>query len=235
MALTDNIVAYWKLDEESGTRFDEVGSNDLADNNTVLFDTGIIGNAADFELSNTEYLSIADNADLSMGDIDFSITLWVNMESDGSVDMYILNKWEGSDREYFLRYTQSTDTFTFRIRNGDDSGNINVSWSATLTTGVWYFVFIYHDATANEIGISINDGIVVTIAASLGVRDGTADFGLGVTDVGTTPSDPFDGLIDEGGIWKRVLTGAEVTELYNGGAGITYPFGVRWSWWPPHW
>ena len=34
----------------------------------------------------------------------------------------------------------------------------------------------------------------------------------------------FEGEIDELGIWSRVLTADEVTELWNGGAGITYPF-----------
>jgi hypothetical protein len=33
-----------------------------------------------------------------------------------------------------------------------------------------------------------------------------------------------DGRIDEVGIWKRVLTAAERTQLYNGGLGYTYPF-----------
>ena len=33
-----------------------------------------------------------------------------------------------------------------------------------------------------------------------------------------------DGLIDEVGLWRRVLTPAERTTLYNCGAGLTYPF-----------
>jgi hypothetical protein len=32
------------------------------------------------------------------------------------------------------------------------------------------------------------------------------------------------GDIDEVGIWSRVLTSTEVTQLYNGGAGLQYPF-----------
>ena len=37
---------------------------------------------------------------------------------------------------------------------------------------------------------------------------------------------PFyvDGIIDEVGIWARSLSDAEVTQLYNAGAGLTYPF-----------
>ena len=34
------------------------------------------------------------------------------------------------------------------------------------------------------------------------------------------------GSIDEAGIWSRALSGTEITELYNAGAGITYPFSI---------
>ena len=40
--LDTSLIAYWKLDEESGTRVDAQGANDLTDNNTVLFGAGII-------------------------------------------------------------------------------------------------------------------------------------------------------------------------------------------------
>jgi hypothetical protein len=32
--------------------------------------------------------------------------------------------------------------------------------------------------------------------------------------------------VDEVGVWNRVLTSAEVTQLYNSGAGLQYPFGL---------
>ena len=59
--LTDNLVAWWTLDETSGTRFDCVGSNDLADNNTVTSDPGKVNVAAEFTLATEEFLSIPSN------------------------------------------------------------------------------------------------------------------------------------------------------------------------------
>ena len=35
----------------------------------------------------------------------------------------------------------------------------------------------------------------------------------------------WDGLICEVGLWRRLLTAAELDFLYNSGAGRTYPFG----------
>src|SRR5690348_11404000 len=72
-ALTDSLVGYWKLDEASGSRADSAGANTLTDNNTVAGLAGLISNAGDFERDNSESLSIADNAALSMGDIDFTL------------------------------------------------------------------------------------------------------------------------------------------------------------------
>ena len=34
----------------------------------------------------------------------------------------------------------------------------------------------------------------------------------------------LDGSVDELGLWNRVLTSGEMTNLWNGGAGLTYPF-----------
>ncbi len=34
----------------------------------------------------------------------------------------------------------------------------------------------------------------------------------------------MDGIVDEVGLWSRALTIAEVTALYNAGAGLAYPF-----------
>ena len=78
---TTNLEAWWKLDEESGTRDDAHGSNDLSDNNTVGFTAGKYSNAASFILANSEYLSIGDNNSLSTGDIDFTLGCWVEIAS----------------------------------------------------------------------------------------------------------------------------------------------------------
>jgi len=36
----------------------------------------------------------------------------------------------------------------------------------------------------------------------------------------------FKGIIDEVGIWNRALTSTEISELYNSGNGLQYPFGI---------
>ena len=75
--LTDGLVSCWDLDEASGTRYDAYGTNDLTDYNTVGQAAGVNGYAGSFISANSEYLAHSDNADLSTGNIDFTVMAWV--------------------------------------------------------------------------------------------------------------------------------------------------------------
>jgi len=81
---------------------------------------------------------------------------------------------------------------------------------------------VWHDATANVIGINVDDGTALTAAHTTGCQDGTNNFLIGAIHGG---GDYMDGLVDEVGIWNKVLTSGEITDLYNSGSGLAYPFG----------
>ncbi len=73
---------HWPLDETSGTRYDVSGrDNDLTDNNTVGYATGVISRAADLERNDTESLSIAHSLQQGLA-ITGSLTLagWIRPE-----------------------------------------------------------------------------------------------------------------------------------------------------------
>lgn len=217
MALTDNLVSYWKMDEASGDAVDAHGSNTLADNNTVGSGTGKINNARDFESGSNEYFSIADNADLSTGDIDFTIQVWVNLESKGFNP--IVAKWGGTSQEYLLWYRSDQDKFELLVtHDGSTSAFVRAATFGAPSTGTWYCVHAWHDATGNQLGIAVNAGSADTQSHSAGVVNGAEGFKIGNDGFGND----FDGLIDEVGFWKRVLTSDERTELYNGGSGLAY-------------
>lgn len=228
MALIDNLVAYWKLDEASGNAIDAHGSNTLTDTNSVGTGTGVINSARDFESGSTQYCTIADNTDLSTGNIDFTFSFWINIESNNNY-RNVLGKgsaWSQAGVEYHVWLNQDagqrvvwevgTDGFASLV-------NVTANNAGNLSTGTWYFVVVWHDSVANEIGISVNDGTPDTTAHSAGVWDSDKAFSIG--NMGSTGGgQTWDGLIDEVGFWKRVLTSGERTQLYNGGAGLAYPF-----------
>lgn len=225
MSLLTSLVSHWATDEASGSRADSHGSNTLSDISTVGSAAGKIGTAADFERDNSEALSCSSNSTLQTGDIDFSLALWVQLETKagGGSDYAALGKGDGSSGEYFVQYRNATgqDRFSFRVFGGSGYGSEGAVLANTLgspSAGTWYFIVAWHDASANTVNIQVNDGGVDSSSHSAGVYVGTGDFALSWP----TFSNHWDGLVDEVGFWKRVLTSGERTQLYNGGAGLAY-------------
>ena len=221
MAYKDSLVSWWELNEESGERADAHGSNDLTDNNTVLYAAGKQGNAGDFEEVNVEYLSHADNASLSTGNIDFTFGCWVKMESDPGSHMYIISKYATvGNGEYALNFNTTTNRFEFFICDGSALGTVTANQLGAPATGTWYYVIVWHDATNSLVGVQVNNGTADTAAAGRNPQDGSDVFRIG--NYGGASAISWDGLIDEVGFWKRLLTASEKTWLYNAGDGRAY-------------
>jgi len=79
--LSTNLLSYWKLEEVSGTRADEVGGFTLTDNGTVGQGTGKQGNCGDFEQANAEFLNTASHQVTTIGSGSYSAFAWINPES----------------------------------------------------------------------------------------------------------------------------------------------------------
>lgn len=210
-----NLMAWWKLDELSGTRYDAHSTNHLTDNNTVGNTAGKQTNAASFIANNSEYLSIADNANLSAGDIDFSIAAWVNFSSASGRQHLIEKGAEGSGQDEYRLWKYTDNLFTFNT----PSCQVSATNFGAVSSGVWYYVVAWHDSVNNIIGISVN-GTVNTAACSTGSRDGTAALIIGSRGFADTYF--FNGAMDEMLFYKRVLTADERAWLYNSGSGRTY-------------
>ncbi len=218
MALTDNLVSYWKLDEASGTREDIHGANDLTDNSAVGAAAGKINDGASFD--GTSWLSHTSNSDLQIGDVSFAFSCWVKM-ADKSATRAVLGK-SGSPEEYLIEYTAGGgDRFQGWVYNGDYRTVVGNNLGSP-STGVWYHIVMMYDASTDVLSLIINDGTADTRAATTpGPTSDTATFHIGSYD--DVPSNPMNGIIDEVGFWKgRVLTSGEITQLYNGGAGLSY-------------
>jgi len=216
--LTNNLQAFWELEEASGTRADRHSTNQLTDNNTVTSNPGKVGTAGQFTSANSEYLTRADNASLSTGDIDFTFAAWLYADTLPGTTMYAVTKWswDASLNEYTI-VMLSSNKLRFQVRSSSAYGI--AEWGSTASTGTWYFVVGWHDSVNNVVGISVNDGTPVTVAHTTGVQDTTTPFGIGQNGELT---EYWNGRIDQVGFWKRTLTTAEKTALYNNGNGLSY-------------
>lgn len=213
MSLLDNLVSYWKLDEASGNALDAHGSNELTETSgTIGAATGKITGARDFEAGDTEYFTIASNSSLQTGDIDWTFSAWINLESD--VTGCIAGKGVGLEAGNYEWELIRVGGGNYRLYMG---GTFRVA--ATLAdVGSWIHVLVWHDATNNVVGISLN-GSETTESYSGGETADSSNFSIGAENA---PSRYFDGLICECGFWKRVLTSTERDDLYNSGNGLSY-------------
>lgn len=227
MALTDSLAAYYKLDESSGNAIDALGVSDLtASGSPPTATTGKVGGCRVFVAASSQMFSRADNAALSTGDIDYTLAMWVYLTSKPAATMDMLSRYDVGNvalREYLFVWNATNDRFEFYITNTAGGNNVVTANNfGAPSTGTWYYVVAWHDAAGNTINISVNNGTANSAATSVSPSDTAVVTTLGGrTGIATRY---WDGRLDEVGYWKRVLTVDERTSLYNGGAGLAYPF-----------
>ncbi len=224
-ALTASAVSFWNLEETSGTRSDSFSSNNLNSSNGVTQSVGKVLNAAHFTSSSSQSLTIADNDSLGTGDIDFSISAWVYLDSIGGAgvfntvaakdDMSVTREWvlftgNGNPR---LRFATSST-------GSSSTGNTQVSATTTVTTGTWYFVVAWQDSINKTLNIQVDNNPVVSNSYTTGPSHRSSPFVIGADNVFNF----WDGRIDAVGFWKKALTASDRASLYNSGNGLQHPF-----------
>lgn len=220
MALTDNLVSYWKLDESSGNAADSVGSNTLTNTNTATFGAGKINNGTTLARASSQRFLGGTTASLQPASaLTFSMWIYVN-KSPVSYCAIAGNTLSGNQRGYLFDMNVSGKSLAFQIGNG--------TWgivSTTYTVGSWtHIVGTWDGATVR---LYKNGTGVGTPVSKASITYTSCGFSLGTYYNDTTSANMFDGMIDEVGIWSRALSATEVTELYNSGNGKQYPFSIQ--------
>ena len=214
-SLLTGLVSWWDLDEESGVRVDSVGSNDLTDNNTVGYAAGKIGNAADIVQANNEYFNNATFPTTA----DYTISTWVYANA-GLANCDLLSAIDTWPNQAWSAVYLSGGTWYQLVGNG--SAYVFVA-NGAISTETWLHIVTWYDSSTNKASLSINGSIATTGALSGTLYDSSGAINLRLGFGGGVGAS-WDGLMDLTGVWNRVLTSDERTELYNAGAGKDYPF-----------
>lgn len=222
--LTDGIISYWKLDETSGNAIDATGTGNTLTNTNVTYSAGKINNGANFNVSNA-YLS---RNSFTINQTAFSISAWFKTSASAPSDIYSIlcqDYTGGSPSRVFQFAINNSSNFRF-IRFGSSNNLLtNISNSTPLNNGIWHHVVA---TFSNSVGSRIYvDGVLTGSDSVLTSNNSSLSIptlmGASQGDSGSI-GNYFNGQIDEVGIWSRALSGSEVSELYNGGAGLSYPF-----------
>lgn len=234
MSLTDNLVSHWKFDEASGNAADSASTNTLTNNGTATFASAKINNGADLELSSSQYFSITDVAQLGLDIVsDISMSCWFKPESQPATDdgMALVGKFlnTGNQRSYSFQYVDRSSVKKLAITISADgvTSETIVSVAQTLTNATMYHLAFTWKASTSTATFYVNGvSIGTAVGTFTSIFDSTAQFTIGALQSPTTFT---DGIIDEVSIWSKEITATEVSQLYNAGGGVTYPFSNNYS------
>lgn len=197
-------VAAWPFDEDFA---DQVGDNDLTNNNGVTLAPGKFGNAAEFGSADT--LGRTHTSDLALGgSSSWMLRLWINSADwSGFSSRSVLSK--GSSVILFKQPFSSI--LVFQVF--DSLGSATAVSLSLPTTNAWHLIHAWFDSINNQIGFSIDAGTPAT-ASHPSVQTDTGDFQLG---------SGYEGLIDDPVLLKNyVLDATERTEDWDSGDGVVF-------------
>ena len=210
-----SLLGFWKLDETSGARIDVSGNGrNLTPAETITTVPGPFG-APCAAFRRTGYLQNTALTPTFTG-ANVTASLWVRLLSLG--DGAIISQWSGGG--WFTIQTCATG---LQFALGHDSIDHII---VPVTTGAWHHITQSWDG--NQIRATL-DGHEYTLNASSmpenppRLTNGNAPFDIGCSDTWNSSSRANADICCVG-LWKRALTAAETTALYNNGAGLVYPF-----------
>ena len=131
--------------------------------------------------------------------------------------------WSGPTDAEFQIIVNTSNIIRFTKESTD---RLSISGGAT-EDDTWYNVVAYHDADGNYIGIVVNGTAATPVSTATGMHDGGLAIAFGAASDGNASS-AVDGIMDEIALHSKVLSTAEITDLYNekdGTAhGKAYPY-----------
>ncbi len=202
------LVGYWPLNDGSGTlAADATGQGNTGTlTNGPTWTTGQIGQAITFDGTN-DYVALP-NLGFS-GNVPLTVSFWANANTNTAI------------QEPFS-FGTSYATGIEIVRNYPSVGQITCfCQSGTQATTNYPSVGVWHHIVGVSTGSVFSFYIDGALAASTNVAVSVtnANYRIGASGPQSNVY-PFDGKIDDVRIYNRALSAAEVTQLYNQGAGF---------------
>ena len=219
MALSTNLVNYYKLDETSGTLADDAleDSDGTHSTSAVTNQTGIIDKAVVYTTGTSNHTTMGGNEINVVGAI--SISCWIKKAS--GQQSWIISKIAGAEIVQYVLGVEPNDKAIFKI--GSNTGDVTVTSDTALSTTAWNHVVCTWDGstTADKIIIYLDgssDG-TGTFSGTQETTTNACEFGQNSIAGGKNVTTFY---LDEVGVWDRAITSAEASALYNSGDGLPY-------------
>ena len=225
--LSNGLVGYWRLDENSGTTTGDSSGNGITSQTftgQTTWTTGKFGPSLTFDGTDdvVRFTEVAP-VDLGATTDSYSISAWINTTTFVGFEAAIAMKNDSSSGAYpyFLNLNNGSDA-CFKLSDGTNTPT--ACYAPNVNDGVWHHIVGVRDVTGDKVFIyvdgiqagSVTDTTTATTAnnddVSLG-NGGSAAYGLY----------DYTGKIDDVRIYNRAMSSAEIEKLYSWGpAPIAY-------------
>ncbi len=212
------LVAYWSMDENTGTIVHQVNTESGVvnttnqgtwnGNTTLNYSTGVIGNALQFD-GVDDYVNAGNDASLNITS-SFSATAWIKPTVGSDSGIISKDGISGNRGRYLLLMADGT------LRSLISSNGTLITYFATtkiVNSSVWQHVATVYDASAQTLKVYING------VDESGTLTGTIPASINVCTIsnriGSRSTSYLNGSIDEVRIYNRALSQLEIKRLYN--------------------
>ncbi len=231
-APTSGLIAHWKMDETSGgVVTDHAGANDGTMTGGLDADTDSVAGQVATALNmngTSDYIEV--NQDWGDALPTFSYALWLKADNVTNQDLFY--RLNGDSLYPRASFTPSAGDIKFQFSRSGGAQTHSSTFNTNLTTGTWYHVAFTFDNAAGNIYKLYIDG---TLFNTTDFTDGTIDGGTYNLLIGRDfdQTTYFDGAMDDIRVYNRVLSAAEVSDLYNytGTAAMQFCDGTDWTDW----
>ncbi|MGJ8641836.1 MAG: leucine-rich repeat protein [Luteolibacter sp.] len=209
-------VAHWKFDETTGTTAaDSAGSFDGTLSGSAGFVTdGISGNAIQLFNSGSALVNMGNTVPgFTSGD--FTIVSWIKTTATNGDAIYAGKHLSGNHSGYILGVNTlggggAANKATFYPTG---QGN-NIPFSTTtVNDDTWHQVVGVYTA-GGDAQVYV-DGVLEGTRSSPVMAGNTADFLIGGITIGTTPSNQYEGLVDDVQLYSSALSQNDITFLFE--------------------
>lgn len=216
MSLLNGLVSYYKLDGNSN---DSLGVNNGVDTD-ITYVAGKIKQAASFNGS-TSIIDI--NANVALSPNVFTLAVWAYPTGfPGTLGNEFIANGLYPSQKFQWRARTSSMTYPQQVEFGYGDGTSWVSFisSQVLPLNTWSYCILVYDALLAKVYFNGN------FVDSLTMPSPPAATTNNIVTIGGEDSAAtcFQGYLDETSIWNRALSQREITQLWNGGRGLSYPF-----------
>ena len=206
-SLSTDLLAFYNMDKNSenfvSSKYDGLDKN-------ITYGAGKIANGSVFSGASSE-INISNDEDFYFGTGEWTVNFWVNTTS--PIEEGFVGTYHPVDDTGWMIYSDVNSEMKFR--NG---GDLTFSTGYIIPGNTWVMITMTRNAT--HWSFYANGDLKAIISASNALNTNNNNLTWGGVKTASVTS--LTGTLDEAGIWNRSISASEISDLYNGGDGISY-------------